>query len=67
MKLQRQNPCKLQKITILPEELSVQGGELGPTLKLKRHAIINKYQNLIDEIYANQKTIYCWSMNRFHM
>ena len=53
MKLQRQNPCKLQKITILPEELSVQGGELGPTLKLKRHAITTKYQNLIDEMYAN--------------
>jgi long-chain-fatty-acid--CoA ligase ACSBG len=47
------NPCKVQKFTILPEELSVQGGELGPTLKLKRHAITTKYQNLIDEMYAN--------------
>ena len=42
------NPCKVKKFTILPEELSVQGGELGPTLKLKRHAITTKYQNLID-------------------
>ena len=47
------NPCKVQKFTILPEELSVQGGELGPTLKLKRHAVTTKYQNLIDEMYAN--------------
>ena len=48
------NPCKVQKFTVLPEELSVQGGELGPTLKLKRHFIMNKYQNLINEIYETK-------------
>ena len=46
------NPCKVQKFTVLPQELSVQGGELGPTLKLKRHFIMEKYQDLIDEMYA---------------
>ena len=46
------NPCKVQKFTVLPQELSVQGGELGPTLKLKRHFIMDKYQDLIDEMYT---------------
>ena len=49
------NPCKVQKFTVLPQELSVQGGELGPTLKLKRHFIMDKYQHLIDEMYAFQQ------------
>ena len=46
------NPHKVQKFTILPEELSIHGGELGPTLKIKRHFIMNKYSTLIDEMYA---------------
>lgn len=42
---------KIQKWMILPEDFSVQGGELGPTLKLKRNYITKKYKHLIEKIY----------------
>ena len=45
------NPHKVQKFSILPIDLTIAGGELGPTLKLKRHFIVQKYFNLIEEMY----------------
>ncbi|MCB0397227.1 MAG: AMP-binding protein, partial [Flavobacteriales bacterium] len=43
---------QVKKIKLLPVEWSVEGGELTPTLKLKRKVITEKYQQAIDEIYA---------------
>ena len=42
----------VQKWTILPLDVSVPTGELGPTLKLKRFAFNKKYDNAIERLYA---------------
>lgn len=42
---------QVKKIEITPELWSVDGGEMTPTLKLKRKAIKEKYQALYDKIY----------------
>jgi len=41
----------IKKFTILPEELSVEGGELTPTMKLKRRIINEKYGDIIEKMY----------------
>jgi long-subunit acyl-CoA synthetase (AMP-forming) len=41
----------IRSFTILPAELSVDGGELTPTLKLKRRVIHAKYKDEIDALY----------------
>ncbi|NNE64960.1 MAG: long-chain fatty acid--CoA ligase [Pyrinomonadaceae bacterium] len=43
----------VKKIVLLREELTVEGGELTPTLKIKRRIVDEKYKPLIDEIYEN--------------
>lgn len=42
---------KLQKWHLLPVDFSIPGGELGPTLKLKRQTVYTKYQETIDTLY----------------
>ena len=42
---------QIKKWVILPKEISMQGGELGPTLKLKRYAFNEKYRTEIDALY----------------
>lgn len=41
----------VQKWTILPIDVSIPGGELGPTLKLKRFFFNNKYSEAIERLY----------------
>ncbi len=41
----------IKKFVILPREFSVEGGELTPTLKLKRKVIVEKYYEKIDSLY----------------
>ncbi|MEO7042345.1 MAG: long-chain fatty acid--CoA ligase [Gemmatimonadaceae bacterium] len=40
-----------KKIALLPEEFSVERGELTPTLKVKRRKIDEHYKNVIDAVY----------------
>ncbi|KJE90232.1 long-chain-fatty-acid-CoA ligase ACSBG2 [Capsaspora owczarzaki ATCC 30864] len=42
----------IQKWVILPNELSISGNELGPTLKMKRRTIATKYDSLIETLYV---------------
>ena len=42
----------LQKFRVIPVDLSIGGGELTPTMKLKRKVIQEKYVDLIEEMYG---------------
>ena len=44
---------KVQKFKILPVDFSISGGELGPTLKLKRSIVVEMYKDLIEGMYAD--------------
>jgi long-chain acyl-CoA synthetase len=37
---------------VLPLMLSIEGGHLTPTLKVKRRVVEKDHQELIDELYA---------------
>lgn len=43
---------QVKRFELLPQEWSVDGGELTPTLKLKRKAILEKYTDIISKIYS---------------
>jgi long-chain acyl-CoA synthetase len=43
---------QIKKIKLLPQELTIDGGELTPTLKLKRKIINAKYATLIESLYV---------------
>ncbi len=45
----------VKKIALLENELSVDGGELTPTMKMKRRVIDTKYKDVIDRLYADAK------------
>ncbi|KAF6024898.1 ACSBG1 [Bugula neritina] len=47
------NAKKIAKFTILATDFSVSGGELGPTMKLKRPAVIAKYSDVIEKMYED--------------
>ncbi|XP_044764760.1 very long-chain-fatty-acid--CoA ligase bubblegum [Coccinella septempunctata] len=46
------NAQKIQKFKLLPSDFSVATGELGPTMKLKRRIVIEKYKHLVDSMYS---------------
>jgi long-chain acyl-CoA synthetase len=43
---------QVKKIELLPQEWTIDGGELTPTLKLRRKQIVTKYSALVERIYA---------------
>ncbi len=44
---------KIRKIAVLPAEFSVAGGELTPTLKVRRRVVLDRYQGQIERLYAS--------------
>ena len=44
---------RVRRVTLLPEEFSIDRGELTPTLKVKRRVIDERYGQLIDELYGS--------------
>jgi long-chain acyl-CoA synthetase len=48
---QLQSYAKIKKFTVLPADFTQEGGELTPTLKVKRKVVSEKYQHAIEELY----------------
>lgn len=43
---------RVKKIALLENELTIEGGELTPTMKVKRRVVDQKYRDAIDRLYA---------------
>ena len=46
---------KIKKIALLAQEFTIEGGELTPTLKVRRKNVEEKYQELIDSLYPKNE------------
>lgn len=44
---------KIKKFILLPEEFTIEKGELTPTLKIKRRVVMEKLKNQIDSFYKD--------------
>lgn len=44
----------VKKVALLENELSVDGGELTPTMKIKRRIVDEKYKDVIDGLYTEE-------------
>jgi long-chain acyl-CoA synthetase len=47
---------RVKRVALLERELTIEGGELTPTLKIKRRVIDEKYKDIIDRLYAEAET-----------
>jgi len=45
----------IKYFALIPKDFSISGGELTPTLKLKRKEIYNKYKAIVDEMYMSKE------------
>ncbi len=43
---------QLKKFALVEQDFTIEGGELTPTMKVKRRVVEKKYQSLIDSLYA---------------
>ncbi len=48
----------IKKFIIVPQDFSIEGGELTPTLKLKRRIIYKKYTDKIECLYSDDGSCY---------
>ena len=47
------NPEQIKKFAILPRDLSIDDGELTPTLKIRRKQINENWQDVINNLYSD--------------
>ena len=50
----------MRKFIILPNEFSISGGEMGPTMKIKRHVVESKYAKEITNMYTTDDRTSLW-------
>ena len=48
---------KIKKIALLAQEFTIDGGELTPTLKIRRKNVEDKYRELIDSLYPKNEAL----------
>lgn len=46
----------IKKICVLGDQFTIEGGELTPTMKLKRRVVLAKYERQIEALYAGHNT-----------
>ena len=49
---------KVKAVLLLDRELTIESGELTPTLKVKRRVVVEKYKKLIDQLYAGKEALH---------
>lgn len=47
----------VRKWRLIPVDFSLEGNELTPTLKLKRRIVVDKYKDIIEEMYADEDAV----------
>lgn len=47
---------KVKRIALMEKEFTIEGGELTPTMKIKRRVIDQKYGDVIERLYEDAKT-----------
>jgi len=47
---------RVKRVALIEHELTIEGGELTPTLKIKRRIIDEKYQDVIERLYAKAES-----------
>jgi len=54
------NAQKVHKFMFAPTDFSLEGGELTPTLKMKRHVVLEKYAKEIEDMYQYETQSSMW-------
>jgi long-chain acyl-CoA synthetase len=50
------HPEQVKRWAVLPNDLSIEGGDLTANLKLKRHRVEARFRGVIDSLYEGQPT-----------
>jgi long-chain acyl-CoA synthetase len=48
---------KIKRFALLPSEMTIEGGELTPTLKLRRSVVEERWAHVIDQLYATREPV----------